>query len=95
MGKAHFFLVFHAQKRENRGCRERRFDFSLRSTKLDWLSRLGLRVKVEVLIEGNVWTPKPRVFIGNSSGSLGGCGFLTSGSLKSFVFAPRGRELSY
>ena len=71
MGKAHFFLVFHAQKRENRGCRERRFDFSLRSTKLGWLSRVGPRVKVEVLIEGNVWTPKPRVFAGNSSGMFG------------------------
>ena len=56
--KAHFFLDFHAQEREKRGCRERNSNFSLRSTKLGWSSHIGPRLKVGVLVEGNVWTPK-------------------------------------
>ena len=32
---------------------------------------VGLRLKVGVLVEGNVWTPKSRIFVEDSSGSLG------------------------
>ena len=60
MGKGpFFFLVFHAREREKIGCRERSSDFSLRSTELGWSSRVGSRLKVGVLVEGNTWTPKP------------------------------------
>ena len=68
--KSHFFLVFHVQEREKRGCRERRSDFSLRSTELGWSSNVGPRLKVGVLVEGNVWTPKSGVFVEDTSGKF-------------------------
>ena len=60
--KTHFFLVFHVHEREKRGCRERSFDFSLRSTELKWSSHVGPRLKIRVLVEGKAWTPKTRSF---------------------------------
>ena len=44
-----------------RKVRERSSEFSLRSTEL----------KFGVLVEGNEWTPKSRIFVEDSSGSLG------------------------
>ena len=70
MGKAHFFLVFHAQEREKRGFRERSSDLSLRSTELGWSSHVGPRLKVEELVEGNKWTPKSGVSVGDTSGKF-------------------------
>ena len=61
-----FFLVSSTGEVE-RGCRERSSDFSLRSTELGWSSRVEPRLKIGVLIEGNAWKPKPRVFVGDSS----------------------------
>ena len=69
--KAHFFLVFHTQEREKRECRERSSNFSLRSTELEWSSRIRPRLKVGVLVEGNVWTPKSGVLVGDSSEKFG------------------------
>ena len=62
MGKAHFFLVFHAYEREKRGCEERSSDLCLRFTELGWSSHVGPRLKVGVLVEGNAWTPKSGIF---------------------------------
>ena len=51
------------KREEKRGCRERSSDFSLKSMKL-WLSfRVGPRLKVGVLIEGNAWTQNSRIFV--------------------------------
>ena len=47
--------------------RERSSDFSLRSMELRWPSHIGPRLKVGVLVEGNVWTPKLGVFVEDSS----------------------------
>ena len=93
--KAHFFLVFHAQGREKRGCRERSSNFSLRSMELGWSSRIRTRLKVGVLIEGNAWTPNQEFLSEIRAESSGGCGFRAFGSSKSFVFVQRGREPSY
>ena len=57
-GKIPFLHGLHAQEREKRGCRERSSYFPLRSTELGWSSRIGSRLKVGVLVEGNAWTPK-------------------------------------
>ena len=54
-----------------RKVRERSSDFSLRSTKLGLSSLVGPRLKVGVLVEGNAWTPKSRIFVEDSSGSSG------------------------
>ena len=51
--------------------RENGFIFSLRSTKLEWSFNIGLRLKVGVLAEGNTWTPKSGVFVGDSSEEFG------------------------
>ena len=69
--KSHFFLVFHGQEREKRECKERSSNFSLRSTELEWPSRVGPRLKVGVLVKGNVWTPKSGVSVGDTSGKFG------------------------
>ena len=52
-------------------CRERSSGLSLRSTKFGWSSRIGLRLKVGVLVEGNAWTPKSRVFVRDTGGKFG------------------------
>ena len=72
MGKKNPFLLglSHAGEGEE-GCRERSSDFSLRSTELEWSSCVGPRLKVGVLVEGNVWTPKSRVFIIDTSEKFG------------------------
>ena len=54
-----------------RKVRERSYDFSLRSTELKWSSRVRLRLKVGVLVEGNAWTPKSRIFVEDLNGSSG------------------------
>ena len=70
MGKTPFFWSFTHKGREKRGCGERSSDFSLRSTELGWSSCVGPRLKVGVLVEGNAWTPKPGVFVGDSNGKF-------------------------
>ena len=54
-----------------RKVRERSSDFSLRSMELGWSSRVGPRLKVGVLIEGNAWTGRITIFVEDSSGSSG------------------------
>ena len=73
MGKIPFFFFLQnvRVREEKRGCRERSSHFSLRSTELEWSSRIGPRLKVEVLVEGNAWTPKPRVFVRDSIEKFG------------------------
>ena len=56
-------------REEKRGCRERRSNFSLRSTEIEWLSSDGPRFKVGVLGEGYAWIPLLR-FLAKGSGSL-------------------------
>ena len=61
---------FHQRFRVwRRKASERRFTFSLRFTAIDSSVSVGPRLKVRVLVEGNVWTPKSRIFIEDSSGS--------------------------
>ena len=71
MRKSPFSSWSFTQEREKRGFIERSYDFSLRSTELRWSSRAEPRIKVEVLVEGNAWTPKPGVFVRDSSGKFG------------------------
>ena len=71
MGKSPFFWSFVHKRRENRGCRERSSDFSLRSTELRWSSRVEPRLKVGVLVEGKALTPKSRIFVEDSSEKFG------------------------
>ena len=61
------------EENERRGEREgkRNFEFSLRSTELEWLSHVGPRLKVGVLIEGNTWTLKSGVFVKDLSEEFG------------------------
>ena len=71
MGKSPFFWSFTHKGREKRGYGEKSSDFSLRSTEFWWSSRIELRLKVGVLIEGNAWTPKPGVSVGDSNRKFG------------------------
>ena len=50
---------------------ERSSTFSLRFTATDGLVSVGPRLKVGVLVKGNAWTPKLRIFLKDSSGSSG------------------------
>ena len=45
--------------------------FSLRFTAIGGSVFVGPRLKVGVLVEGNTWTPKLRIFVEDSSGSSG------------------------
>ena len=54
-----------------RKARERSSTFSLRFTAIDGSISVGPRLKVGVPVKGNVWTPKSRNFVEDSSGSLG------------------------
>ena len=47
---------------QEENCRERTSDFSLRSTTLGRLSRVGPRLKVGVLGEGYAWIPETPSF---------------------------------
>ena len=49
---------------------ERSSTFSLRFTSIGGSVSVGPRLKVGVLVEGNTWTPKSRIFVEDSSGSL-------------------------
>ena len=74
---------------------ERSSTFSLRFTAINGSVSVGPRLKVGVLVEGNAWTLKSRIFVKESSGSSEGRGSRVFRTPKSFVFDPRGRELSY
>ena len=50
---------------------ERSSTFSLRFTAIGGSVSVGPRLKVGVLVEGNAWTPKSRIFVEDSSGSSG------------------------
>ena len=50
---------------------ERSSTFSLRFTSIGGSISVGPRLKVGVLVEGNVWTPKSKNFVEDSSGSSG------------------------
>ena len=50
---------------------ERSSTFSLRFTAIGGSVFVGPRLKVGVLVEGNTWTPKSRIFVEDSSGSSG------------------------
>ena len=50
---------------------ERSSTFFLRFMAIDGSISIGPRLKVGVLVEGNAWTPKSRIFVEDSSGSLG------------------------
>ena len=65
------FLAGIGKEREKRERGERGSTFSLGSMELGWSSCFGPRLKVGVLIEGNAWTPKQGVFVGDSSGKFG------------------------
>ena len=45
--------------------------FSLRFTAIGSSVSVGTRLKVGVLVEGNAWTPKSRIFVEDSSRSSG------------------------
>ena len=63
---------FHQKFRVwRRKASERSFTFSLRFTAIGGSVSVGPRLKVRVLVKGNAWTPKSRIFIEDSSGSLG------------------------
>ena len=50
---------------------ERNSTFSLRFMAISGSVSIGPRLKVGVLVEGNTWTPKSRIFVEDSSGSSG------------------------
>ena len=50
---------------------ERSSTLSLRFTAIGDSVSVEPRIKVEVLVEGNMWTPKSRIFAKDSSGSSG------------------------
>ena len=50
---------------------ERSSTFSLRFTEIGGSVSFGLRLKVGVLVEGNAWTPKSRIFVEDSNESSG------------------------
>ena len=48
---------------------ERSSTFSLRFTAIDGLVSVGPKLKIGVLVEGNAWTPKSRIFVEDLSES--------------------------
>ena len=54
-----------------RNASERSSTFSLRFTAIDGSVFVEPRIKVGVLVEGNAWTLKSRIFLKDSSGSSG------------------------
>ena len=90
-----------------RGCHKRRgkregkrsSNFSLRSIELEWSSCIGPRFKFRVLVEGNAWTPKSGVFVGDSSEEFGKSKVLGLGNVPGtsyiFFYTPRGTDFSY
>ena len=69
-GKSHFFGLYPAVREEKRGCRERSFNFSLRSTKIGWSSFDGPMFKVGVLGEGYTWILETPSFVKFSHGKF-------------------------
>ena len=65
-------MQFHRRFRVwRRKSSERSSTFSLRFTAIGGSVFVGPRLKVGVLVEGNAWTPKSRIFVEDSSGSSG------------------------
>ena len=61
-----FYRRFQVWRRK---ASERSSTLSLRFTAIGGSVSVGTRLKVGVLIEGNAWTPKSRIFVEDSSGS--------------------------
>ena len=72
---------YRAVREEKSGCRERSFNFSLRSTEIGWSSSDRPRFKVEVLNEGYAWIPKTPSFAKASCGRFGKSKASGSGSV--------------
>ena len=65
-------MQFHRRFRVwRRKASERSSTFSLRFTAIGGSVSVGPRLKVGVLVEGNAWTSKSRIFVENLSGSSG------------------------
>ena len=65
-------MQFHRRFRVwRRKSSERSSTLSLRFMVIDGSVSIGPRLKVGVLVEGNAWTPKSRIFVNDSSGSSG------------------------
>ena len=80
-----------------RKVRERNSDFSLRSTKFGWSSRVGPRLKVGVLNEGYMWILETSSFTKVSRKRFGESKASGSGSVHgtSLGRSSKGREPSY
>ena len=65
-------MQFHQKFRVwRRKSSKRSSTFSLRFTAIGGSVSIGPRLKVRLLVEGNAWTLKSRIFVEDSSGSLG------------------------
>ena len=64
-------LKFIYSTRATRGYRQHAVSPKVRFTAIGGSVSVEPRLKVGVLIEGNAWTPKSRIFVEDSSGSLG------------------------
>ena len=65
-------MQFHQRFRVlRRKASERSSTFSLRFTAIGGSVFVGPRLKVVVLVEGNAWIPKSRIFVEDSSGCSG------------------------
>ena len=69
-------------RKEKRGSRERRSNFSLRSIEIGWSSSDGPRFKVEVPGEGYAWIPETLSFAKVSRESFGKSKASCSGSVR-------------
>ena len=69
---------------------ERSSTLSLRFTVIGGSISIGPRLKVGILVEGNAWTPKSRIFVEDSSGSSGR--LWVSGLRDSKKFRPRSKR---
>ena len=67
-GNTQFHQRFRVWRRK---ASERSSTFSLRFTAIGGSVSIGPRLKVGVLVEGNSWTSKSRIFVEDSSGSSG------------------------
>ena len=69
-------------REEKKGCRERKSNFSLRSTKIGWSSSNGPRFKVRVLGEGYAWITETPCFAKVSHGRFEKSKASGSGSIR-------------
>ena len=63
-----FYQIFQVWRRKSS---KRSSTFSLRFTAIGSSVFVGPRLKVRVLVEGNAWKPKSRIFVEDSSGRSG------------------------